>query len=127
MITYIRMLEDRDGAPDHIHIETYRAGEVYSLQRHDPQISQDLLDGFVASGHAVEVDGSGNPIGTPASKRQTKPTGPAATKADMPPTDDETSAPPIHPALAARLYPVEDEPEVATEPAPEPPPAKPAK
>ena len=80
MIQFIRMLEDRAGAYDHINIVTYVAGEVYSLDRFDPPISQDLLDGFVASGHAIEVDADGNPVATPASKRQTKVTGPKATK-----------------------------------------------
>jgi hypothetical protein len=111
MAQIIRMLENREGAYDHINIVLYREGEVYSRERTDPPISQDLLDGFVASGHAIEVDAQGNPIGTPASRRQTKPTGPIATKADTaPPADDDPPAPSIHPALAARLYPAEDEP-----------------
>ncbi|MDE1904962.1 MAG: hypothetical protein KGH75_00745 [Rhodospirillales bacterium] len=80
-IQYIRMLADREGAWDHIHIVTYQAGEIYSLDRTDPPISQDLLDGFVASGHAMEVDADGNPVGMPADTRQTKPSGPKATKA----------------------------------------------
>lgn len=86
MTQFIRMLEDRDGAYDHINIVTYEAGEVYSLGCDTP-ISQELLDGFVASGHAIEVDADGNPVGTPADKRQTKPTGPKATKG-APATDD---------------------------------------
>jgi len=91
MIQYIRMLEDRDGAWDHIQIARYQAGEVYSLDRFDPPISQDLLDGFVASGHAIEVDAEGNPVATPASKRQTKVTGPKAAK-DASATDESSAA-----------------------------------
>jgi hypothetical protein len=81
MIQFIRMTADREGAYDHYNIVTYKAGEVYSLERADPPISQDLLDGFVASGHAIEVDADGNPVAAPAADRQTKPTGPKATKA----------------------------------------------
>ncbi len=96
MPQYIRMLEDRDGAHDHIHIVTYRAGEVYPNAANNPPISQDLLDGFVASGHAVEVDAAGNPVNPPAARRQTKPTGPAATKAD----DAAPASEPTEPAGA---------------------------
>jgi hypothetical protein len=127
MAKIIRMLEDRDGAYDHIHIVTYVAGEVYSLDRRDPPISQDLLDGFVASGHAQEVDEAGNPIGTPASRRQTKPVTPPATKADDTPGE---AAPTVRDVLSARMRPALDEPETpppATTPVPLTPPATPSK
>lgn len=114
MATYIRMLEDRDGAHDHINIVTYHAGEIYSLDRRDPPISQELLDGFVASGHAQEVDAQGNPIGPPASKRQTKPVTPPATKADDTPGE---AAPTVRDVLSARMRPAVDEP--PAEPMPE--------
>ena len=65
------MLEDRDGSPNHTHVYRYVAGEVYSEDT-EPRVSAELMAGFVASGHAVEVDAQGNPIGTPASKRATK-------------------------------------------------------
>lgn len=107
MARIIRMLEDRDGAHDHIHIVTYLAGEIYSLDRHDPPISQDLLDGFVASGHALEVDEVGNPIATPASRRQTKPATPPAVKADDTPGE---AAPTVRDVLSARMRPADVEP-----------------
>lgn len=80
------MLEDRDGAPDGITIYTYQAGEVYS-ETSTPRATQEQMAGFVASGHAIEVDADGNPVATPASKRATKVTGPKATK-DAAATDD---------------------------------------
>ncbi len=100
MAQAIRMTADRDGAPDHLTIITYQAGEIYSLDRADPPISQDLLDGFVASGHAVEVDADGNPLSIPADKRQTKPSGPKATK-DAPPLPVEPPPAPVAPVVAA--------------------------
>lgn len=119
MAKMIRMLEDRDGAHDHIQIATYRSGEIYHLDRKDPPISQDLLDGFVASGHAQEVDEAGNPISTPASRRATKPTGPSATKDGVTQVvqQDETpgeAAPTVRDVLSARMHPA------LTEPDPEP-------
>ena len=110
MPQFIRMTADRDGAYDHINIVTYQAGEVYHLGRTEPRISQDLLDGFVASGHAIEVDAEGNPIGTPADKRETKPTGPKALKVTITPAPDVSTA------------------QIPTsEPTPDAPPAEPAK
>ncbi len=100
MAQIIRMTADREGAPDHLTIITYQAGEVYSLTRTDPPISQDLLDGFVASGHAIEVDGDGNPLSIPADKRQTKPSGPKATK-DAAAAPVEPPPAPVAPVVAA--------------------------
>lgn len=98
MIQFIRMLEDRDGAWDHIQIHTYQAGEVYSLEGSPLPISQDLLDGFVASGHAIEVDEQGDPVGKPADNRKTKVTGPKATKGADPTTpEDATTDTPTEP------------------------------
>lgn len=111
MVEFIRMTADRDGAYDHFNIVTYRAGEVYHRYRTDPPISQDLLDGFVASGHAIEVDAQGNPVAIPADKRATKPTGPKATKDATPaPVDTEPppSAPTANDVRMDRLYPTED-------------------
>ena len=118
MVKMIRMLEDRDGAYDHIHIVTYRAGEIYHLDRKEPPISQDLLDGFVASGHAQEVDEAGNAIGTPASRRQTKPIAPLATKDDTP----GEAAPTVRDVISARMRPADAEPDPVppAEPTPTP-------
>ena len=119
MVKLIRMLADRDGAHDHIHIVTYQAGEIYSLDRKEPPISQDLLDGFVASGHAQEVDEAGNAINIPASRRQTKPMAPPAIKADDTPGE---AAPTVRDVLSERMRPAESEPDpVVPEPTPEPP------
>ena len=107
MPQFIRMITDREGAHDHINIALYQAGEIYHRGRVDPPISQDLLDGFIASGHAIEVDEQGNPIGIPADRRATKPTGPRATK-DAP-AQDNPPAPPIREALISRLYPADDD------------------
>ena len=75
----IRMTVDADGSPNGHTVYTYHAGEVYSTDS-EPPASESLMAAFVASKRAVEVDASGNPIGTPASKRATK----SDTKADKP-------------------------------------------
>lgn len=75
----IRMTVDADGSPNGHTVYTYHAGEVYSPDS-DPPASESLMAAFVASKRAVEVDASGNPIGTPASKRATK----SDAKADKP-------------------------------------------
>ena len=121
MVKLIRMLADRDGAHDHIHIVTYQAGEIYSLDRKEPPISQDLLDGFVASGHAQEVDEAGNAINIPANRRQTKIIAPPAIKADDIPGE---ATPTVRDVLSERMRPAEPEPDPTTETTPEPPAAK---
>lgn len=67
----IRMLHDRDGSPNGHTVHTYQAGEIYSKES-DPPASDYLMEGFVASGHALEVDAHGNPKGTPAEARAKK-------------------------------------------------------
>lgn len=112
MITTIRMIEDRDGAYDHINIVTYRAGEIYSREGSDLPISQDLLDGFVASGHAIEVDAQGNPVNRPG-RRQTKPTTAQIATKD----DDDTPgeyAPSAREAIMSRFQPGDDPDDAAT-------------
>ena len=96
------MLEDRDGSPNHTHVHLYRAGEVYSRET-VPPASDDLMAGFVASGHALEVDAHGNPVGTPADARARKAAWVAEVAALMGPADA--------PALAAE----EDAPAPASE------------
>lgn len=108
MINYVRMLEDRDGAWDHIQVNTYRAGEVYHLGRFDPPISQDLLDGFVASGHAIEVDENGNPTTKAGAKRLTKVVAPDATKSVEDDTPGEL-APSARDVILANLRPDTEE------------------
>src|SRR5579875_951694 len=91
MARNIRMLEDREGSPNHTHVFLYREGEIYS-ESSIPAVSPDLVEGFIASGHAIEVDEVGNPIAKPAEKRATKPAGPLATKADVATSASETEA-----------------------------------
>jgi hypothetical protein len=67
----IRMLEDRAGSPNGHTVYTYKAGEIYTRES-DPPVSDALMHGFIATGHALEVDAHGNPIGTPAEARAKK-------------------------------------------------------
>lgn len=67
----IRMLVDADGAPHGHTIYSYEAGEVYAPDTLPPA-TEWLMSAFVTSGRAVEVDASGNPVVTPASRRAKK-------------------------------------------------------
>ena len=94
----IRMLVDADGAPHGHTVYTYTAGEVYAPDTLPPA-TEWLMNAFVTSGRAVEVDASGNPVATPASRRARKavasdtPTDSAEASSDAPaPSSDATQA-----------------------------------
>lgn len=86
----IRMLEDAEGSVNGHTVHLYKSGEVYSSET-TPPVNDHLMQSFVVSGRAVEVDAQGNPVGTPADRRAYK----AATEPPAEPAADEGANSPL--------------------------------
>lgn len=98
----IRMLVTADGSPHGHTVYTYEEGEVYSPDSTPPATGY-LMEAFVSSKRAIEVDADGNPVAIPAAKRAKK---------SGDPDPDPTPEPPlpiVEPAPAPAEAPASDQ------------------